>query len=394
MIDFKFDKECCGCAACVDVCPKRCITLVEQENGFVVPSINKINCIECHKCEKVCPILNPSRIKFDRRKCFSAKNNDENQRKAGSSGSIFFLLAENVIKQGGVVYGAAFDEKLRLCHVYAETPEQLRPLLKSKYLQSSTTGVYKSVSQHLKTGRKVLFVGTPCQCNALYKTLGQKKPDNLQLVDFICHGVPSQKLFDDAIQHYEKKHKCKITAFEFRHKRPDCVHYFFLKGKRNGKNWGGSYDCSEFEVNERFDKFPFYNGFKRYLCFRESCYHCKFAVQERVADLTLADFWNIEKIDPSIDIQEFNKGYSMVITNSNKGEEIFMTLNDRANIKECDLENAVIYNSAYVKPVNDNFGSKSFRFIYSKCKYPIVEFIFFSKFYSGMNRIISILSPK
>ena len=157
MINFDFDKDCCGCFACVDVCPKQCITQTKNRYGFLVPEIDKSVCIDCHLCEKICPVLNPEMNVYAERKVFSAYNINEAIRAAGSSGSVFYTLAEYIIKSGGIVYGAAFGDHFQLRHTSAETLEELKPLLKSKYLQSNTKGVYNSVKAQLKTGRQVLF---------------------------------------------------------------------------------------------------------------------------------------------------------------------------------------------------------------------------------------------
>lgn len=384
MISYDFNKDCCGCAVCVDACPKKCIKLGVNPYGFVVPEVDASVCVDCHLCEMICPVLNPARVEYDKRQMFSAKNKDEQQRSAGSSGSIFYLLAKYIIDEGGIVYGAAFDEDFQLRHRPAENIQQIPPLLRSKYLQSNTEGIYSEIRKRLKDGRKVLFVGTPCQCNALYNFLGKKKPVNLSLVDFICHGVPSQRLFDDAKAYWERKNKSRITKFEFRHKRPDCVHSFYLEAI--DMDSGESYSKCE-----KYDKYPFYNGFKRYICFRESCYHCAFAVQERVADITLADFWNIESVDPNVDIEEFNKGYSMIVTNSERGKDIFNKLSCNAVVKEFNVELAVTHNSAYTHPVKDSMGSKTFRFLYKNTCYPVIELLFFTKFYRCVNKILSIV---
>lgn len=359
MIDFDFSHECCGCSACIDVCPKHCIQQTTNKSGFIVPEVNKSICIDCHLCEKVCPELNPERIEFQDRKMYSAVNKNEEQRSAGSSGSIFYLLAEKTISEGGIVFGAAFDENLQLRHASAEGIEELRPLLKSKYLQSNTQGVYKLVKEQLKSGRKVLFVGTPCQCNALYKFLGSKKPENLLIVDFICHGVPSQDLFNKSISYWEKKHNCKIVQFEFRRKRPDCVHSFYIKAKEMTTG------AHHFEFSGRYEKFPFYSAFKRHICYRGSCYECKFATTDRVSDLTLGDFWHLEELDNSISLEEFNKGYSMVLVNSKKGFYVLDFIKNMVRMKEFSIQYACKYNYAYIHPTRKNFVNNCFFYLYN-----------------------------
>lgn len=367
MINYDFNQECCGCSACIDACPKRCIKQTTNQYGFIVPEVDASVCIDCHLCEKVCPVLKPEQIEYNERKLFSAINKNEEQRAAGSSGSVFYLLAEKTFEEGGVVFGAAFNDKFQLRHTFAENLQELRPLLKSKYLQSNTQGIYLQVKEQLNIGRKVLFVGTPCQCNALYKFLGNKKPENLLMADFICHGVPSQELFNKSISHWEKKNNCKIEQFEFRHKRPDSVHSFYLKAK------GMNTDAHNFEMNEKFFKFPFYNAFKKYICFRESCYNCNFCREDRVADITLADFWHINEIDSTISKKDFNKGISMIIVNSAKGNLSLTSIADKVDVKEYSIEIADKCNFSYLHKTKKGLFAKWFFHDYNRLAYPELE---------------------
>lgn len=381
MIDYDFNHDCCGCSACIDACPKLCIKQTTNKYGFIVPEVDKSVCIDCHICENVCPVLNPEKLEYRDHRLFSAINKNEELRAAGSSGSIFYLLAEKTIAEEGIVFGAAFDENLQLRHSYAEKIEELRPLLKSKYLQSNTRGIYKQVKDLLKTGRKVLFVGTPCQCNALYKFLGNNKPENLLLVDFICHGVPSQELFNKSLAHWEKKHNCKIKQFEFRHKTPQSIHSFYLQAIKR------DLESSNIEHYGKYNQFPFYYGFKRYLTLRESCYKCKFAVVDRVSDITMADFWGIESYDSSISHIEFNKGISMLIINSKKGLDTFFKVSENTIIKEFPNSVAKKANSAYTAPAKVGLNHKWFLWSYRHLPYNMVEFNFFTEY--GFNVLLS-----
>lgn len=189
MIKITEKSECCGCNACVQRCPKQCISMKEDGQGFLYPFVDTASCIDCGLCEKVCPILNP----FDTKEplqVLAAKNKNEDQRLKSSSGGTFILLAEHIIKQGGVVFGARFDTNWEVEHCYAETIEELEPLMRSKYVQSKIGNTYKEAEQFLKDGRLVMFVGTSCQIAGLKRFL-RKEYDNLLAVDFICHGVPS-----------------------------------------------------------------------------------------------------------------------------------------------------------------------------------------------------------
>ena len=189
MIDIKDKKDCCGCSACVQKCPKQCISLKEDCEGFLYPIVDKDICIDCGLCEKVCPILYQGEERKPL-KVFAAKNHDEEIRKQSSSGGIFTLLAEKIINEGGVVFGAKFDENWDVKHDYTETIEGLAAFRGSKYVQSRIEDNYRKAETFLKQGRKVLFSGTPCQIAGL-KRFFRKEYENLLTVDFICHGVPS-----------------------------------------------------------------------------------------------------------------------------------------------------------------------------------------------------------
>jgi len=189
MIQIKDKSVCCGCSACVQICPKQCISLKEDKEGFLYPTVNHAFCVECGKCEKVCPELHPFEV-HEPLKVYAAKHQDDAVRKVSSSGGIFTLLADMVIDEGGVVFGACFDSDWSVVHDFTETHEGLQAFRGSKYLQSRIGNTYRQAEVFLKAGRKVLFTGTPCQIAGLKKYL-HKDYENLLAVDFVCHGVPS-----------------------------------------------------------------------------------------------------------------------------------------------------------------------------------------------------------
>ena len=195
------DKEkCCGCESCVQVCPKHCIKFVKDRQGFGYPKVIESKCIHCGLCEKSCPILNASnKVLPSDVPLFAAYNDDDRERATSSSGGIFKQLADYVIAQKGVVFGAAFDEEWNVIHDYAESANDIERLKRSKYVQSSIKDSYKNVKSFLQDARLVLFVGTPCQIAGL-KAFLKKDYENLLTVDVVCHGVPSplvwKKIFD------------------------------------------------------------------------------------------------------------------------------------------------------------------------------------------------------
>lgn len=189
MIKIQNKQDCCGCAACVQRCPKRCISMKEDNEGFLYPVVDESVCIDCGLCEKVCPIINrPEKLPV--KEVLAVKNRNEAERMASSSGGVFIALAKKTIEKGGVVFGAVFDENWEVMHTYAETLDEVKPMMGSKYLQSRIGNSFRDAEKFLKEGREVLFTGTPCQVTALHNYL-RKDYLNLLSVDFLCHGVPS-----------------------------------------------------------------------------------------------------------------------------------------------------------------------------------------------------------
>lgn len=357
-------KDCCGCGACEQVCPTRALSLGCDKYGFKISQINVTLCINCGKCQKVCPSLNPVQNRTDYKNIvFSAFTKDERKRNSGSSGGVFGLLAEYVLENGGIVYGAAFDNNLQLRHTAVTESKDLPSILKSKYLQSDIGNTYISIKKHLSKGRLVLFCGTPCQSLALYNFLDRKEIDNLFIVDFICHGVPSQRFFDKSINSYESRLHKKIENFSFRYKN------VLDKTELGLHNWSlTTQDGHQYKGNSY--KFPFYYAYLRYMFFRPSCYTCKYCRVERCTDITLGDFWGLRSIE-EIPVREFNKGFSMLIVNSHKGEELLSNI--EICKKEYPLRMAIENNYAYVHPTKQSDESKKFFEDYEKLSWYDLE---------------------
>lgn len=301
--------DCCGCSVCADTCPKGCIRMMKMQDGFMYPVINNAACNNCGLCTKKCPAINHE-TNLPQATAYAVYAKDLYQRDRGSSGGVFGLLAEVVLNEGGKVWGAAFNENLKLIHTSASHKNDLKPLLKSKYIQSNLTDVYRQVLLDLKSGVYTLFCGTPCQCNALKNYVGVYA-DKLLLVDFVCHGVPSQDLFDKTIEWYENKYHVKVTSFTFRYKG---------KGVKHPQSYMCMHDGDTKPHVGLHYQFPYYFGFQKYITLRTSCYSCKWASLSRPGDLTLGDFWGIEKYIKSFHSSE---GVSMVITNTKKGSDVF-----------------------------------------------------------------------
>lgn len=281
MIEIIQKEKCSGCHGCVNACPKHCITMHPDTEGFWYPQINKEQCIACGLCEKVCPIIrkNESDDHFTT-KAMAAINQDEEIRLKSSSGGVFTLIAEEIIKQGGAVFGAAFSEDFKsVHHICVDTVEGLDKLRGSKYVQSRIGDTYKQAKAFLEEGKKVLFTGTPCQISGLYAYLA-KPYENLYTQDLICHGTPSPMVWKKYVEYREQKAASKTQRMFFRHKQYGWKTYAVLFEFANNTAYG-----------KTLHEDAFMKVFLSNICLRPSCYACSFKTLHRESDLTLADFW-------------------------------------------------------------------------------------------------------
>lgn len=303
MIRIVSDYDCCGCGACKQICPHSAIELVPNSQGFLFPQVNIDICINCSLCERVCPVLNPNQENRPL-KVYAAINPNDDIRMQSSSGGIFTSLAEKIIDEGGVVFGARFNEKWEVVHDYAETKDGLAPFRGSKYVQSNINGAYVKAEQFLKLGRKVLFSGTPCQISAL--NLYLRKPYNgLTTVDFVCHGVPSPGLWMNYLNKFAPT--SEITRIVMKDKSEGWRSYkITIEGKKRS-------------LSERASDNKYLLAFLQNLSLRSSCFNCPAKKGKSGSDITLADYWGIENIMPKMDD---NRGTSFVCANTNKGIEL------------------------------------------------------------------------
>lgn len=337
-----FDNKvnCCACGACMNICPKGAITMIEDEYGFLYPEINKELCIKCGVCKKVCAYQNISPTKRPL-KAFAAVNKNKEQLMKSASGGVFSALATNVLNKGGVAFGATLtfeDGHAIPKHIAIDHVEQLPLLQGSKYVQSSIGDTYKQAKMYLQEGRLVLFSGTPCQIGGLYGYLG-KDYENLITIDVICHGVPNAKMFDDYLQNERIKRKAQLViGYSFRDKK---------------KGWGmnGRLDLQfadkkvkSFYIPARLASYNtlFLDGDT----YRENCYSCKYAGALRPADLTIGDYWGIEVEHPELlkkKQYEERYGISCILANTDKG------------IMVCEgINNQILAESTFEKVSNKN----------------------------------------
>lgn len=326
MISITQKQDCCGCNACAQICPKQCITMQEDNEGFLYPRVDTENCIDCHLCEKTCPVSNHG---MERKplKVYAAINKDEEVRKQSSSGGIFTALAEQVIKQGGVVFGARFDERWQVKHDYTETMEGLAAFRGSKYVQSRIGNTYQEAEQFLKVGRKVLFSGTPCQIAGLRNYL-RKEYDNLLAIDFICHGVPSPMVWrrylkeevarqcdrkNSVLSHPIHEEDVLVEGISFRDKTMGWKKFSFALTL---STTNGSGDKIQFCSCSPMTKNEYLRGFMSNVYLRPSCYSCAFKCLKSKSDITLGDFWNIRLYNKHLDD---NQGLSLMLLNNSRG---------------------------------------------------------------------------
>lgn len=346
MIEINKKSNCCGCQACYNKCPRNAIEMIEDEKGFKYPKVNEEKCINCGLCEKVCPIMNNNQIS-NTPKAYACINKDEDIRMQSTSGGIFTLLATAIINKGGVVFGACFNEKFGVCHTYSETVEELAKYRSSKYLQSDIGLSYRKVKEFLDLGKYVLFTGTPCQIEGLQSFLG-KEYEKLYLQDIICHGVPSPLVWKKYKEYRENKNSSTLDKMSFRSKEKTSWRRYNVNMKfENG---------SEYDINHNDDAYM--KAFLKHLSLRESCTECKFKKNNRLSDITLADFWGIQNVKPEMND---GKGTSLVIVNSTKGQELMRLIADYIICEEVDFNKAISGNPSFntVSKANEN-SSKFF----------------------------------
>ena len=339
MINILDKTKCCGCTGCVATCPIGAISMQPDEKGFLYPKIDENSCVNCGACERVCPIINKEHFQNEP-KSYAAYNKDENVRFNSSSGGIFSLLADFILEKNGVIFGAAFDEEFKVKHISIESKDELYKLRTSKYLQSYIGDSYIKCKKLLLDGRYVLFTGTPCQVNGLYEFLGKNNHfEKLYTHDIICHGVPSPKVWEK-YKEYRKKtdNNDEISHVNFRDKETKWSNFALKVEYKNGEN----------NYIESHPKDIYMNAFLRDACLRDSCYSCTFKDKNRISDITLGDFWGINNIYPELNDE---KGISVLIVHSKKGEEIFESIKDKIVYKKVDFELSIHANRSMYESV-------------------------------------------
>ena len=310
--------------------------MISDNEGFWYPYVDREKCIECGLCEKVCPIIHKWQPDDSRTTtAMAAINLNEEIRLKSSSGGVFTLIAEEILNQGGVIFGATFTDDFKsVQHICVDNSAALEKLRGSKYVQLNIGSTYKQTKKYLDSGRKVLFTGTPCQIGGLYSYLG-KPYDDLYTQDIICHGVPSPMVWEKYLEERERKAASKTQRMFFRHKKYGWKTYAVLFEFTNN---------TAYVKSLREDSFM--RAFLSNSCLRPSCHNCSFKTMQRQSDITLADFWGVQNVLSKMDD---NKGTSLVLVHTDKGTELLSAINKAVRIVETDFDTAIKYNPALFK---------------------------------------------
>lgn len=336
---------CVGCSACASICPKRCIEMEKDPDGFVYPNlIHPTNCVDCSMCERVCPVLSQNvKNNNDLPSAYAAFTKDDSIRLDSSSGGIFTELAKRIIAQNGVVYGAAYDEKFAVYHCCVDKIDDLQKLRGAKYAESNLGSSFAEILDRLKHGQLVLFSGTPCQVAGL-KSFVRKDYNNLICIDFVCHGVPSPMVWKSYVEYRSREDADGKLPY-----------YINLRSKETGWSKYQYSNVFEYENGKKHSALSSQSLFMKlfvgdYIS-RPSCSDCKFKGYNRVSDITLGDFWGIWDIEPEMDD---NKGTSVVLVHSEKGQKLWQDINPPIKCKEVSLEQASQQNSSMLIPSEAN----------------------------------------
>ncbi|MBR3230136.1 MAG: Coenzyme F420 hydrogenase/dehydrogenase, beta subunit C-terminal domain [Bacilli bacterium] len=327
-------KKCTGCTACMNICVKNAITMEENSEGFYYPKIDDKKCINCGLCKKTCPVLNSNNNNI--KKCYAAYNdNIASLLNKSSSGGLFELFAKYILSIDGVVIGAELKNN-KLEHTIIDNINDLEKIKGAKYFQSNLKYIFKYIKENINT-KKILFVGTPCQVAGLKSIINN---DNLYCIDLVCHGVPSKQLFNKYINYIEKKYNDKLIDYNFRDKKSGWLNYSNTAIFINKK------------VTKKYTKNSYSKLFLSNKALRESCYNCKFKIYNSYSDITLGDFWGIEKVLPEMSNKN---GVSCVVINTEKGSKLFNKIIKNIRYKECSIKDIIKYNSSIVNsPVRTN----------------------------------------
>lgn len=345
MIQITDKKKCCGCTACMNICPRDAIHMEPDSEGFAYPVADSGKCVNCGLCEAVCPVLHNSSHE-EETECCIARNRDPAIVSDSTSGGMFTAIAAHFLQRGGVVYGAGYDENMRVVCKKADSLDGIVQMRGSKFVQSDPGNAYTEIRSLLKQGTPVLFSGTPCQVSGLVSFL-REKPENLFCLDFVCRGVPSPGLWKNYVDRMEKKYHSKMVFAKFKNKTYGYHATTMKVDFANGKSWYGS---------GRID--PMMKAFVNEMASRPSCSSCAFKGVERWSDITMFDCYGFTKITG---LKDDNKGYSSLLIHTTQGKALFEAIRDQLTVYPAELDKLVdkngvmVYGSAKPNPKRDLF---------------------------------------
>lgn len=347
MIRIADKSHCCGCNACAEICPKHCIEMKADSKGFLYPQIDADVCIECGLCDKVCPFPIENQIKRDPLTAYAAWSVDRKIHLSSSSGGAAYVFSKYIIEKGGVVYGCCADG-LDIRHIRVDKVEELYKLQGSKYVQSDVRGVFSQIKTDLRNSLNVLFLGTPCQVAGL-KNYIKHVPENLYLVDLICHGVPSLQMLNENIFYIARGKHIENISF------------------REGNNFKLNLQGDGLKYKSDCWKNLYYRGFFDGITYRTSCYSCPFATSKRVSDITVGDFWGLQMIEKlPVEVQD---GVSVLLPCTEKGIQLINMVKEHFYLYERTVNEAVVGNTQLRHPAPRSLGYHIFNGLY-----PMISF--------------------
>ncbi len=357
-------EKCSGCSACMATCPKKAIKIVKNREGFRYPVIDAKLCIDCKKCQHVCPWITPQEGNSPKA-CYGGWSKNQEVRITSSSGGIFYELARYILDNDGVVFGAGWTDDFQVKHFSIQNIADLPKLQSSKYVESDVGNTFQEAKAFLADQRKVLYVGTPCQIAGLKQFLGNEKDDNLICVDFACHGVPSHHLLKKCVRVMEKKQHARVEKINMRYKEGNDWKKYKMKVDFDNQS-----NITQYHAKTRFFKIYLADNALRY-----SCYNCICSKESRYSDITLADFWGVEQVHP--DLKDIENGTSAILINTSIGASFFSLVQSQIESFQTTFEDIYIGNPQLKAPLGElPYKRRFFYFALSLLPLSIIRTLF------------------